>query len=295
MSIEWKIAVEEHGPARTSDWRVLHALAGWANKGTGICWPSVPTIAESVRMTERGVRKILRRLEADGWIETERGGGRSRSNRYRLRLATAVETEKTGTTFPRNPEQRSPEPVREPIREDGGCAHAREADQDLHLDAEDAHPPEFVPSGEPVWAENASALPSVGAHELTELTEAATVETLGRSPRMGDAEDRLEVAKWGRDLGLTHAEQLEVIREVMRTRRAGERVIYLRYFRAAMARYAKAKAEKLDADKLALGTAWRGAGGGRKGRKTLGELMAGAMAYLDGPPALQARVYGRDF
>jgi len=59
------------------------ALADFCDDA-GECWPSMATIAQKVRMTERGVQKIVRRLEAAGWLTINTGTGRRGCNQYRL-------------------------------------------------------------------------------------------------------------------------------------------------------------------------------------------------------------------
>lgn len=103
--------VWEHGPADQSARFVLLALADFAND-EGECWPSLAGIAAKVCMTDRGVRKVLRKLEDDGWVTTEIGGGRRACNIYRIARnpepRSAFVPPKTrnhvppGTTFPRN-------------------------------------------------------------------------------------------------------------------------------------------------------------------------------------------------
>ena len=145
----------------TAEKMVLLVLADHA-RTDGICWPSMATIAERASMTERGVRAIVRRLESTGAIRLEEGGGRGKSNRYRVLIealnpAPASEfneetrNEKPGMTFPLNdpnPEPPSPfmaetrnltalnpepcagEPLRTTIRKDrheGGSARVGEA------------------------------------------------------------------------------------------------------------------------------------------------------------------------
>ena len=65
---------------------VLLALADWANE-EGICWPSLPTIANKTRLGSRQVNNILQRLLADQFISIEKaGGGRGVVNHYRINL-----------------------------------------------------------------------------------------------------------------------------------------------------------------------------------------------------------------
>jgi hypothetical protein len=72
-------AVEVQGLA-ASEKLVLLILANFADDG-GRCWPSVATIARKANLTERGSRRIIRRLEEAGHIRTEYSRGRT-SNRY---------------------------------------------------------------------------------------------------------------------------------------------------------------------------------------------------------------------
>jgi len=63
---------------------VLLAVADHADD-EGRAWPSVGTLAQRTRLTERQVRRILNTLVASGELVIEtRGGGRNLSNRYRV-------------------------------------------------------------------------------------------------------------------------------------------------------------------------------------------------------------------
>jgi len=98
MSIKLMSAIWENGPLASSDRFVLLALADYANDA-GECWPSVVSIQRRTQMSDRGVQKIIRRLESDGWLTVLTGNGRKGCNRYLIK----------------NPEHRSPEPLRTPI------------------------------------------------------------------------------------------------------------------------------------------------------------------------------------
>lgn len=80
MSQVWR-----NGPKDGNDLLVLLALADFADDD-GYCWPSMASIAVKARMTERGARKIARRLEESGYLSCEVGGGRGGSNRYRVHV-----------------------------------------------------------------------------------------------------------------------------------------------------------------------------------------------------------------
>jgi hypothetical protein len=60
---------------------VLLALADNADK-EGICWPSIRTIAEKARQSERNCQRVIKRLESDGVLTVHRGTGRCNSSRY---------------------------------------------------------------------------------------------------------------------------------------------------------------------------------------------------------------------
>lgn len=65
---------------------VLLALADAADDD-GVCWPSVPMLADKCSISTRTVRRILQDLVANGLLQAEarfRGDGSSTSNRYKL-------------------------------------------------------------------------------------------------------------------------------------------------------------------------------------------------------------------
>jgi hypothetical protein len=97
MSIRIMSAIWENGPESQGQLLVMLALSDYAND-TGACWPSIASIARKARMTTRGTQKIIRQLEADGWLEIVTGNGRHGCNNYIV-----------------NPERSSPEPSSPPI------------------------------------------------------------------------------------------------------------------------------------------------------------------------------------
>ena len=61
-------------------------LADRANKD-GICWPSIPTIAKDLKLSESTARRAIRDLRKAGLIQTEqryRGNGSNSSLLYKL-------------------------------------------------------------------------------------------------------------------------------------------------------------------------------------------------------------------
>lgn len=85
MSIRWISAVWIESPYRGEHLLLHLALADFAND-EGICWPSVRTLAKKSRCSEQWVRKGIRRMIEDEFVEVmEQGIGRGNANRYRLR------------------------------------------------------------------------------------------------------------------------------------------------------------------------------------------------------------------
>jgi hypothetical protein len=85
MSIQIMSAVLKHSKYRNEKLLVLIALADWANE-QGVCWPSMPAIAEKARITQRGAIRIMQHFVAAGVIEVlDPGGGRGHSKRYRIK------------------------------------------------------------------------------------------------------------------------------------------------------------------------------------------------------------------
>lgn len=127
MSIRIMAAVWESGPEAQGDLLVMLALADWCND-QGECWPSMAGIAEKARLSDqRSARRIVRRLEASGWIEIDAGGGRHGCNKYVLKLGPkaprtespprTVEPSPPGLSLPETRTVEPPEPslpVKEP-------------------------------------------------------------------------------------------------------------------------------------------------------------------------------------
>lgn len=76
MSIKAMTLVWERSRAKGSELLVLLAIADYAQDDGREAFPTMRTLAEKSRMTERGVREIIRRLEAAGELEVERNTSR---------------------------------------------------------------------------------------------------------------------------------------------------------------------------------------------------------------------------
>lgn len=107
MSIKLMAAIWENGPDKQAERFVLLALADFANDA-GECWPSIASIAAKTCLSERGVRQIIRALEADGWLATRVGGGRGGASVYTINpeRGAPINAPKPGTSCP--PEPRAP-------------------------------------------------------------------------------------------------------------------------------------------------------------------------------------------
>jgi DNA-binding MarR family transcriptional regulator len=68
------------------------------NEKRGYAWPSLPHIAEELRIDKSTVVRSINRLERHGWITVEHRCGRQRGNRYRLAIG-ALEIGKDGMSF----------------------------------------------------------------------------------------------------------------------------------------------------------------------------------------------------
>lgn len=148
MSIKVTNWVWARSESRNGARLVMLALADRADDN-GFCWPSIDDLAERTRLSPRSVQKGIATLVKDGELDVENGGGRHRSNRYRIipkpctsdgvtdqepRTSDGVSPEETPNFeaetpnsatetphfAPRNPVQSAPEPSVEPSREPSG-------------------------------------------------------------------------------------------------------------------------------------------------------------------------------
>lgn len=104
MSIKVMSWVWENGPKSQGELLVMLALADWSNDA-GESWPSMDGIAEKARLSDaRSARRIVRRLEAEGWIKIDVGGGRHGCNRYKIN----PDRKSPRTESPPDPERKKP-------------------------------------------------------------------------------------------------------------------------------------------------------------------------------------------
>jgi hypothetical protein len=128
----------ESGPPKQGPLLVMLALADYAND-QGQCWPSIKSIAKKSRITDRGTQKILRSLEAEGWICIDTGNGRHGCNKYQInperrytpeRGSPRTSITETPNVDAETPNVDTPEPlltINEPSYDDNACDAVRDA------------------------------------------------------------------------------------------------------------------------------------------------------------------------
>lgn len=89
MSIKFMTRIWEHSPQEGAALLMILAIADHAND-QGVCWPSVRTLARKCRVSERHATRLISKLQGDGEIEIETGGGRGHTNVYRVMPMTGI-------------------------------------------------------------------------------------------------------------------------------------------------------------------------------------------------------------
>ncbi len=114
MAWIWK-----NGPCDRAERLMLLALADHADD-KGWCFPSMARLAEKTCMTERGARKVIRRLEVGGWLAVQIGGGRGGKSLYRVLMDEKAEhaTRNAVPVQASNPEQETRKSSANPERTD---------------------------------------------------------------------------------------------------------------------------------------------------------------------------------
>jgi DNA-binding transcriptional regulator YhcF (GntR family) len=83
MSIRWLSEVWNNGPENPLERYVLLKLADNANDD-GYCFPSLDEICAKTKLSSSTVRRFIKALERDGWIEVNRGRGAGHRSQYQL-------------------------------------------------------------------------------------------------------------------------------------------------------------------------------------------------------------------
>ena len=83
MSLKFSSLVWKQGPRDHFEFMVLLALAEYADT-SGLCWPSIETIATRSRLSKSTVIRAMKKLEIDGWYSTVRKSREHKGNTYSL-------------------------------------------------------------------------------------------------------------------------------------------------------------------------------------------------------------------
>ena len=88
MSIEAVRWVLEKSRTKGAERMIMVVIAEHADT-QGLAWPSIETIARLANCSPRYVKNTIRRLSQDELV-IEKGGGRGRSNRYRIPIKRVI-------------------------------------------------------------------------------------------------------------------------------------------------------------------------------------------------------------
>ena len=94
-------------PGRQTRKFVLLVLATHADSDGGNCFPGMDTLAAEAGLTPRGLRKVVRWLEANNWLKVARNESRLRTNLFRIILPSDPELQSSPSTSPAIPELQS--------------------------------------------------------------------------------------------------------------------------------------------------------------------------------------------
>jgi hypothetical protein len=102
LSHDWVEYSIKESPYTGATFAVHMVLAHHADKNTGMCWPSQDLIAEEARVTVRTVKRSIKQMCDDGYLERSY---RHRQRRYRLLVSN-------GEGTPVSPQKGHPRPLR---------------------------------------------------------------------------------------------------------------------------------------------------------------------------------------
>lgn len=98
MSVRVSSLVWDNGPTKAADRLMMLALADNSDDN-GLAWPGMTRLAAKCCVGENAARATIRRLEGEGWLRVEVGGGSGRSNRYHLNMERLRETPSSTGVF----------------------------------------------------------------------------------------------------------------------------------------------------------------------------------------------------
>jgi hypothetical protein len=94
VSIKVMTLVWDGFDASGSELLCMLALADWCDDFGGNLYPSMATIAEKIRLSEKQARRIVHKFEQDGWLEVvgcANGGAPGSSKRWKLNVKRIAE------------------------------------------------------------------------------------------------------------------------------------------------------------------------------------------------------------
>jgi hypothetical protein len=83
MSVVASAAVWKNSRAKGNQLLVMLALADFA-RDDGHCWPSIDTVSKYARIGRRATQRAIRTLVEAGELSIDEGGGRHKTNTYRI-------------------------------------------------------------------------------------------------------------------------------------------------------------------------------------------------------------------
>lgn len=91
MSLRVLTLVWDRFPEGGSKLLTMLALADWAGDDGGRIYPSIPTLAAKIRLSERQAMRVLQELASDLWITNltpDNLGGRGQKSRFKINIET---------------------------------------------------------------------------------------------------------------------------------------------------------------------------------------------------------------
>lgn len=148
MSIEATRAVWQHSQAVGSARLVILCIADHLNTD-GIAWPSITTIADETKVSERQVTRAIATLVDDGeLVIEEKGNGRGRSTIYSISLSMATGKDDNMATFEAKEKG-------DTVSEKGDISSKRvtfDTEKDDTMSPQSLREPSKEPSGSHKWA-----------------------------------------------------------------------------------------------------------------------------------------------
>jgi hypothetical protein len=117
VSVKITSLVWKYGPADHAQFVAELALAEFADN-SGLCWPSVETIAARSRVSKRNTIRALKDLEAGDWISIQRKSHERKGNTYHINLKRLASSATVSPVRPKSDASMTPDVTGDL----GGCA-----------------------------------------------------------------------------------------------------------------------------------------------------------------------------